>query len=54
MGKNANESDLAYPILIGFQWQDGVQVPVDPRKIMEEAGETISFPDWPGPWDNIN
>jgi len=34
-----------------FQWQDGVQVPVFPKGIMEEAGVTYMFPDWPGPWD---
>ncbi|TRO54016.1 hypothetical protein E2P63_01755 [Candidatus Bathyarchaeota archaeon] len=54
MGKDANDPNEDYPIIIGFQWQDGVQVPVDPRKIMEEAGATITFPDWVGPWDNIN
>ena len=53
MGTDANDPNADYPIIIGFQWQDGVQVPVDPRKIMEEAGATITFPDWPGPWDNI-
>jgi len=54
MGKDANDPNADYQIVIGFQWQDGVQVPVDPRKIMEEAGATITFPDWTGPWDNIN
>jgi branched-chain amino acid transport system substrate-binding protein len=54
MGTDANDPNEDYPIVMGFQWQDGVQVPVDPRKIMEEAGATITFPDWPGPWDNIS
>jgi len=54
MGTDANDPNEDYPIVIGFQWQDGVQVPVDPRKIMEEAGATLTFPDWPGPWDNIS
>jgi len=54
MGKDANDPDADYSIVMGFQWQDGVQVPMDPRKIMEEAGATLTFPDWPGPWDNIN
>jgi len=54
MGKDANDPNEDYPIVMGFQWQDGVQVPVDPRKIMEEAGATLTFPDWSGPWDNIN
>ena len=54
MGKDANDPNEDYPIVMGFQWQDGVQVPVDPRKIMEEAGATITFPDWPGPWDDIS
>ena len=51
MGKDANDPNADYSIVMGFQWQDGVQVPVDPRKIMEEAGATITFPDWSGPWD---
>jgi branched-chain amino acid transport system substrate-binding protein len=54
MGKDANDPDADYSIVLGFQWQDGVQVPMDPRKIMEEAGATLTFPDWPGPWDNIS
>ena len=54
MGKDANDPNEDYPIVLGFQWQDGVQVPVDPRKIMEEAGATLTFPDWPGPWGNIS
>ena len=40
---------------IVFQWQeDGIRVPVYPRYIMEEAGATYIFPDWPGPWDDIS
>ena len=52
MGKDANDPDADYPIVMGFQWQNGVQIPVDPRKIMEEAGASLTFPDWPGPWDD--
>jgi len=37
-----------------FQWQNGELVPVYPKSIMEEAGVTYTFPDWPGPWDNID
>ena len=51
MGKDANDPD--YPIVIVFQWQDGIQVPVDPLKIMDEAGVTLNFPDWSGPWDKL-
>jgi len=54
MGKDANDPNEDYPIVMGFQWQDGVQVPVDPRKIMEEAGASLTFPDWPGPWNHIS
>jgi hypothetical protein len=53
MGKDPNDRYEDYPSVMGFQWQDGVQVPVDPEKIMEEAGATYTFPDWPGPWDDI-
>jgi branched-chain amino acid transport system substrate-binding protein len=35
-----------------FQFQvNGLRVPVYPRELMEEAGATYTFPDWPGPWD---
>jgi len=54
MGTDANDPNEDYSIVMGFQWQDGVQVPMDPRKIMEEAGATLTFPDWSGPWDNIS
>ena len=54
MGTDANDPNADYPIVIGFQWQDGVQVPIDPRKIMEEAGASITFPPWSGPWDNLS
>jgi ABC-type branched-subunit amino acid transport system substrate-binding protein len=38
-----------------FQWQeDGSLIPIYPKWLMEEAGVTYSFPDWAGPWDNIN
>jgi len=54
MGTDANDPDADYPLVMGFQWQDGVQVPMDPRKIMEEAGATYTFPDWSGPWDDLD
>ena len=38
-----------------FQWQaDGTKAIVYPKNIMEETGATYTFPDWPGPWDNLN
>ncbi len=45
---NPSES---YWLGISCQWQNGVRVPVFPLEIMEEAGATYKFPDWPGPWD---
>jgi branched-chain amino acid transport system substrate-binding protein len=51
MGKNPNDPDADYMMVLLFQWQDGKLVPVYPDKIMEEAGATYTFPDWPGPWD---
>ncbi len=50
-GENLNDPEGDYRVIIIFQWQDGKQVPVFPQKIMEEAGATYTFPDWPGPWD---
>jgi len=43
-----------YSFMCLFQWQDGLQVPVFPIEIMEEAGASYTFPDWSGPWDNIS
>jgi len=54
MGENVHDPDASYQIVMIFQWQNGEQVPVYPRKIMEEAGASYTFPDWPGPWDNIS
>jgi ABC-type branched-subunit amino acid transport system substrate-binding protein len=51
-GPNRPEED--YLLVLQFQWQDGKQVPVYPKEIMEEAGATYTFPDWPGPWDNLD
>ena len=54
MGTVAHDPDAEYSIIMIFQWQDGQQVPVYPKKIMEEANATLTFPDWSGPWDNIS
>ena len=51
VGEDPNNPDEDYFLVCLFQWQDGAQVPVYPIKIMEEAGATYKFPDWPGPWD---
>lgn len=54
MGKNPNDPEAEYAFVIYFQWQNGQLVPVYPRKIMEDAGSSYMFPDWAGPWDNID
>ena len=46
--------DGSYQSIIVFQWQNGEMIPIYPQKIMEEAGATYTFPDWPGPWDKIS
>jgi branched-chain amino acid transport system substrate-binding protein len=51
MGENPNDPDADYMLVMLFQWQNGEAVPVYPKKIMEEAGATYTYPDWPGPWD---
>jgi branched-chain amino acid transport system substrate-binding protein len=33
-----------------FQWQNGTQVIVYPKWIMERAGATYKYPPWQGPW----
>jgi branched-chain amino acid transport system substrate-binding protein len=38
-----------------FQWQDEqTLVPIYPGQLMEEAGASYMFPDWAGPWDNLD
>jgi branched-chain amino acid transport system substrate-binding protein len=54
MGENPNDPEADYPMVMVFQWQNGLMVPIYPKKIMEEAGASYMFPDWPGPWDNIS
>ena len=40
---------------IVFQWQaDGKRVPIYPPEAMEEAGASYTFPDWSGPWDDLD
>jgi branched-chain amino acid transport system substrate-binding protein len=51
-GPNRPEED--YMLVLLVQWQDGTQVPVYPKQVMDEAGATYTFPDWPGPWDNLD
>ena len=53
-GENFNDPKYEYGISIGFQWQNGEMIPIAPKWLMEEAGASYIFPDWPGPWDNIN
>ncbi|MGD9131688.1 MAG: ABC transporter substrate-binding protein [Candidatus Bathyarchaeota archaeon] len=54
MGENPNNPDADYAFVMYYQWQNGNQVPVYPKEIMDEANATYTFPDWPGPWDNIS
>jgi branched-chain amino acid transport system substrate-binding protein len=51
VGENPNNPEADFMLAVYFQWQNGEMVPVYPKKIMEEAGATLTFPDWPGPWD---
>ena len=51
-GDYINDPDDDYQVIIIFQWQNGKQIPVWPKKIMEEAEATYVFPPWRGPWDN--
>ena len=51
VGENPKDPNVDYTLVLLFQWQSGEIVPVYPNKIMEEAGATYTFPDWPGPWD---
>ena len=51
-GPNRLSDDYFFVAL--FQWQNGVQVPVYPIELMEEAGASYTFPDWSGPWDDLD
>jgi branched-chain amino acid transport system substrate-binding protein len=53
IGKNPNDPNEDYMLVLLFQWQDGERVPVYPKRIMEEAGASYTYPPWSGPWDNI-
>ena len=49
-GPNIPSAD--YMLVCLFQWQNGTQVPVYPKQIMDEAGATYQYPPWQGPWNN--
>jgi hypothetical protein len=53
-GHNPNDPNADFMLVLVFQWQDGELVPVYPKSVIEEAGASLIFPDWLGPWDNIN
>ena len=50
-GEGTNDPNDDNIIATLFQWQNGELIPIYPKKIMEEAGATYTFPDWLGPWD---
>ena len=50
-GPNVPSED--YMLVCLFQWQNGTQVPVYPKQIMQEAGATYQYPPWKGPWSNM-
>ena len=54
LGENPNDPNADYMLALLFQWQNGELVPVYPKKIMEEAGAIYIYPNWPGPWDDLN
>ena len=49
-GPNIPSED--YMLVCLFQWQNGTQVPVYPKQMMEEVGATYMHPPWQGPWSN--
>lgn len=50
-GEGTNDPEDDNIIATLFQWQNRELVPIYPKKIMEEAGATYTYPDWLGPWD---
>ena len=51
VGENLNDPDADFMLVMVFQWQNGEMVPIYPEKLMDQAGATYTYPDWPGPWD---
>ena len=54
LGENMLDPDEEYMLVLLFQWQNGEMLPVYPKQVMEEVGATLTFPDWPGPWDDLD
>ena len=52
--KNINNPDEDYMVGMMFQWQNGAQVPMTPQKIKDEIEAAYMFPDWSGPWDDLD
>jgi len=48
------ESEIDFWGPMRLQWQDGNVIPVFPTWVMEEAGASYIFPDWSGPWDDLD
>ncbi len=46
-----NVPSLDYLVYCMYQWQNGTQVPVSPRAMMQEAGAAYKYPPWDGPWN---
>ncbi len=49
-GPNIPSED--YMLVCLFQWQNGTQMPVYPKQLMDEAGAAYKYPSWTGPWSN--
>ena len=50
VGAAPNRLGEYYVLVCTFQWQNGAQVPVHPKEIMEEAEATYKYPPWEGAW----
>jgi branched-chain amino acid transport system substrate-binding protein len=48
---SSNMQSQDYVVQCMFQWQNGTQVPVYPKTMMQEVGATYKYPLWSGPWD---
>ena len=48
---SSNVQSQDYVVQCMFQWQNGTQVPVYPKTMMQEVGATYKYPPWSGPWD---
>jgi branched-chain amino acid transport system substrate-binding protein len=53
-GMLTDPDDFGHPVVL-MQWQEnGELVPIYPKWLREETESSYIYPDWPGPWDDLD